>query len=130
MWVGVYVSNRAEEGPWEVIHAMAPTFDPDDDDATIAAKILKSLDRGGYYEPKKMSLDGLPDKTPVASHEEGDVVPIAEELVADETFPLKWVEHGRTVALEVDSQQWTAASIARLDEEQLEWTHKERLGRM
>lgn len=109
---------------------MAPEFDPDDDAATIAAKMLKSLDRDGVYEPKKMSLDGLPDKTPVASHEEGDVVPIAREVVADETYPLKWVDHGQTVALEVDSQQWTAASIARLDEEQLEWAHKKRLGRI
>ena len=54
-------------GPKKVMTAMAPTFTPDDDRATIAAEALKTLDRKSYYHPRKVSLETLPSMTSVAT---------------------------------------------------------------
>jgi len=106
---------------------MAPTFSPDDDRATIAAKVLKTLDRKSYYHPRKVSLENLPSMTPVATHDEGIVPQVTEAMVADDSFPVRWADVGETVSLEVDSQRWVAARIQSLDDDQMEWSHRKRL---
>lgn len=107
---------------------MAPTFDPtDDDEATIAAKALKVMDRKGFYDPRKVRLDHLPAMTPVATHDEAKVAPVVEEMIGDDSYPVVWDRHGATVMLKQDSQRWTAASIARLDRDVLEWDQERRL---
>ena len=106
---------------------MAPNITPDDENATIAAKVLKTLDRRSFYYPRKVALNSLPSMTPVATHEEGVVPEVTEAMIEDDSFPVRWADVGGTVALEVDSQRWVAARIQSLDADQLEWSHRKRL---
>lgn len=105
-----------------------PEFEPNDAEASIAAKVLKVMDRKNFYSPRKVRVENLPSMTPVATHEEGDVPNVVEAMVKDESFPVRWSDIGASVTLEVDSQRYTAASIRRLAPDVLEWDHKHRLG--
>jgi len=92
-----------------------------DSDDTIRAKIVRTLHRGSFYEPQAIGINGLASAAPVASSDEGRVKTLADELAREEASPVIFKQVGKSVMLEVDSQQWVAAYIRRHDEEQLTW---------
>lgn len=98
-----------------------------DTDETIKAKILKMLDRKGYYYPKHVAVENVAPQTPVAVHDKGRVPALVHDLARSDADPVRYVEGTDTVALKVDSQRHTAARIAYFDESQLEWSQRERL---
>jgi len=100
---------------------------PDSDD-TMRAKLLSTADRKGFYFPRKTSVEGLADHA-VATSGEGRAKELIDELVRSEAEPLRYVETGKTVCLNVDSQRWTASRIAYWDSDQLEWDQRQRLDR-
>lgn len=99
---------------------------PNKDD-TIRAKILKTLDRGGFYYPKKIEVTTVPKRAPIASHDEGRAEQLVHDLARHSEDPLMYVRKKNTVALEVDSQRWVAARIKQWDPTVLEWSHEQRL---
>ena len=98
---------------------------PDSDD-TIRAKLLSTADRNGVYFPRKTSVEGLADHA-VATSEEGRAKELIHELARSDSEPLRYVDTGKTVSLEVDSQRWTASRIAFWDSDRLEWDQRQRL---
>jgi hypothetical protein len=98
-----------------------------DSDDTIRAKLLKTMDRKGFYYPSRVQLENLASMAPVASSDEGRAEELAHQMARDESFPVRYVEIDRAVCLEVDSQRWTAARMRSLDPDQLEWSQQQRL---
>lgn len=99
---------------------------PDTDD-TLRAKLLKTLHRKGFYYPKHVNADNLVSMAPVASNDAGDAKDLVHELARSEADPVRYVEGTQSVALEVDSQRWTAARVAHFDAGQLEWDQEQLL---
>lgn len=99
---------------------------PDSDDDEIRAKILSTADRRGHYCPNFTSVEGLADHA-VGTSDEGRAKELVHELADDAGEPLRWYHTGKTVCLNTDSQEWTAARIAHWDEDQLEWSQRQRL---
>lgn len=113
----------ALRGSKEVKNTMAPT----NHDDTIRAKIMSTADRAGYYCPRETSVEGLADHA-VGPSDEGRAKELIHELARSDDCPLRYKRTGKTVCIEVDSQRWAAAYIARYDREQLEWDQAQRLG--
>jgi len=105
---------------------MTPDIDPTENE-TVAAKVLKMLDRKGYYHPRDVSIETVPSQAPVASHNEGVAQEVTHAMSRSDSYPVRYVVTDETVTLEVDSQRFTAATIRRLDENQLEWEQQRRL---
>ena len=105
----------------EVTNTMAP-----DDDATIKAKLLKTLHRGGYYAPRGISVTGLVNAAPVPSEDVGRAKELVHDMAASDEEPVTYKVTGEAVMLESssESEDWTAARIRHYDEEQLTWDLK------
>lgn len=93
---------------------------PDSDD-TIRAKLLKTLDRGGFYDPRGIAVDNLVNRAPVRSDDAGRAKELVHEMAADDSEPLVYKIVGESVMLEQDSRDWTLARIEYYDEEYLPW---------
>lgn len=99
---------------------------PNTDD-TLRAKLLKTLDRKGFFYPRHVNTENLVSMAPIASNDAGDAKDLVHELARSEADPVRYVQGTESVALEVDSQRWTAARIAHYDADQLEWDQSQRL---
>lgn len=94
---------------------------PSDADSTIRAKLLKTLDRGGFYEPKGISADNLVNRAPVPSDSAGRAKDIVHAMASDDAEPVVYKIVGESVMLEKDSRDWVLARIGHYDEEYLPW---------
>jgi len=94
---------------------------------TLRAKLLKTLDRKGFYYPRHVQVDSLVNMAPIASNDAGDAKDLVHDLARSDADPVRYVEGTKTVALEVDSQRWSAARISHYDADVLEWDQAQRL---
>lgn len=115
------------EGPTEVTHNMTLDIESGSEEATIAAKVLKTMVAKKYSFPSKVSIENLAPQTPVPSHQEGKVPEVVETLAEDDQYPVRYVDIGETVALKVDSHQWAASQVRALDESVMTWRLEQKL---
>jgi|GEM_PF-3810683 len=94
---------------------------PSNTDSTIRAKLLKTLDRGGFYEPKAIAVDNLVNRAPVPTDSAGRAKELSHTMASDEAEPVVYKIIGESVMLEKDSRDWAMARIAHYDEEYLPW---------
>ena len=92
-----------------------------DSDDTIRAKLVRTLHRGGFYEPRGISVQGLANRAGVAASDEGRAAELTHELARADASPVIYKRVGDSVMLEVDSEDWVSAYIRRHDPEQLMW---------
>ena len=95
-----------------------------DSDDTIRAKLVRTLHRGGFFEPRSISVQGLANRSGVATSDEGRAAELAHELAREDASPVIYKRVGNSVMLEVDSEDWAVAFIRRHDPEQLMWDWK------
>lgn len=94
---------------------------PSDADSTIRAKLLKTLDRGGFYAPKGIATDNLVNRAPVPSNDAGRAKDLVHAMATDEAEPVVYKIVGESVMLDKDSRDWVMSRIGYYDEEYLPW---------
>lgn len=87
--------------------------------ATIDAKIVRSLHRGGFYYPSDVPIDGLVGRTPIANSDRGKCRDRIHALANDDTTQVRYKHPGQTVCLKVNSSGWVEAFIREKDADQL-----------
>lgn len=93
---------------------------------TIRAKMLRYLERNGYYCPNAQAIDRVAQLS-VESHNEGLAKDLLDGMCRDESEPVRFRVPNETVCLKVDSQRWTASRIQFWDPSQLTWDQRTRL---
>lgn len=101
---------------------------PENGRSTLKAKVLSTLDRQGFYAPRAVAVEDLPNFVGVEAHEQGDVKEVTHEMARDEAEPVIYKVIDETVMLEQDSDQWAASRVRYHDADELEWPHKKALG--
>lgn len=94
------------------------------DDPTIRAKLLKTMHSNGYYQPRGVSVDGLVNQAPVASHNVGRAKTLVHEMANSDAEPVMYKVVGDAVMLKSDSTDHVMARIRIHDEEMLPWDRK------
>jgi len=89
---------------------------------TIAAKLVVTLHRGGFYGARAISVDGLVNRAPIRSDQVGGARQIIHEMASADDAPVRYKIDGDSVSL--DDEDWDGQIvdfIRAMDSDQLPW---------